>query len=167
VRSSSATSTVSAQRSEPSLVSTRVFVAFLLGIPAGLVTGLSGAWAEAASVGWDCAAGLFLSWAWSAVAGMDQQSTGDHARREDASMYFAAPAGGNDFNSDSPPRYADFAYVSFTLGMTFQVSDTTLQNSRLRSVVLRHALLSPWLRVLCRGDRCEPRGESRQRPLSV
>ena len=27
----------------------------------------------------------------------------------------------------SPPRYTDFAYVAFTIGMTYQVSDTTLR----------------------------------------
>jgi uncharacterized membrane protein len=31
---------------------------------------------------------------------------------------------GVDFNEETPPRYADFAYLAFTVGMTFQVSDT-------------------------------------------
>ena len=30
---------------------------------------------------------------------------------------------------DGPPDYADFAYLSFTIGMTYQVSDTGLQTS--------------------------------------
>jgi uncharacterized membrane protein len=41
-----------------------------------------------------------------------------------------------------PPRYADFAYLAFTVGMTFQVSDTDLQTAALRAAVLRQALLS-------------------------
>ena len=41
-----------------------------------------------------------------------------------------------------PPRYLDFAYLAFTLGMTFQVSDTNLQTSAIRATALRHALLS-------------------------
>lgn len=47
-----------------------------------------------------------------------------------------------DFNTDDPPRYTDFAYVAFSVGMTFQISDTNLTTSALRALVLRHALLS-------------------------
>jgi uncharacterized membrane protein len=50
--------------------------------------------------------------------------------------------GGVDFNQDELPRYSDFAYLAFTIGMTFQVSDTNLKNSTLRATALRHALLS-------------------------
>jgi uncharacterized membrane protein len=49
---------------------------------------------------------------------------------------------GVDFNLDGPPRYTDFAYLSFTIGMTFQVSDTPLTSSAMRRNALRHALLS-------------------------
>ena len=59
-----------------------------------------------------------------------------------ASLYYADDDGGIDFNQLEPPRYADFAYVSFTLGMTFQVSDTSLTSSGVRAVALRHALMS-------------------------
>ncbi len=59
-----------------------------------------------------------------------------------AREYYSREAGGIDFNQDAPPCYADFAYVSFTLGMTFQVSDTSIRDSALRVVVLRHGLLS-------------------------
>jgi uncharacterized membrane protein len=41
-----------------------------------------------------------------------------------------------------PPTYRDFAYVAFTIGMTYQVSDTTLRDRRIRQTVLSHALLS-------------------------
>ena len=50
--------------------------------------------------------------------------------------------GGIDFNQPDPPRYSDFAYFSFTLGMTFQVSDTNISSHQIRVTVLRHALLS-------------------------
>ena len=58
-----------------------------------------------------------------------------------ASQYYTANKG-IDFNQDAPPRYADFAYLSFTLGMTYQVSDTNITNHTIRSTVLRHTLLS-------------------------
>ncbi|MBT2522438.1 DUF1345 domain-containing protein [Arthrobacter sp. ISL-28] len=47
-----------------------------------------------------------------------------------------------DFNEETPPDYRDFAYLAFTLGMTFQVSDTDLRTASIRSTALRHALLS-------------------------
>jgi len=59
-----------------------------------------------------------------------------------ARLYFDGEPGGIDFNTDSPPRYVDFAYVSFSVGMTFQISDTNLKTSGFRSSALRHALLS-------------------------
>jgi uncharacterized membrane protein len=59
-----------------------------------------------------------------------------------AMLYYREPAGGIDFNQAERPDYRDFAYVALTLGMTFQVSDTNLQSSDIRSAALRHALLS-------------------------
>ncbi len=59
-----------------------------------------------------------------------------------ARMYYRGKQGGIDFNQDDPPRYSDFAYVSFTLGMTFQVSDTNVGDSEIRRTILRHTLLS-------------------------
>jgi uncharacterized membrane protein len=50
--------------------------------------------------------------------------------------------GGISFNQSDPPRYVDFAYLAFTVGMTFQVSDTDLQSTLVRATALRHALLS-------------------------
>jgi uncharacterized membrane protein len=41
-----------------------------------------------------------------------------------------------------PPDYRDFAYLAFTIGMTYQVSDTTLRDRRIRRAVLGHALIS-------------------------
>ncbi len=59
-----------------------------------------------------------------------------------ARLYYAGKEGGIDFNQNEPPRYVEFAYVSFTLGMTYQVSDTDLQTFAIRSTALRQALLS-------------------------
>jgi uncharacterized membrane protein len=59
-----------------------------------------------------------------------------------AHLYYTGPDGGVEFHQDAPPRYGDFAYLSFTIGMTFQVSDTNLCSDSIRAVALRHALLS-------------------------
>jgi len=50
--------------------------------------------------------------------------------------------GGIDFHDDGAPDYRDFAYVAFTIGMTYQVSDTELNSQAIRSTALRQALLS-------------------------
>jgi uncharacterized membrane protein len=50
--------------------------------------------------------------------------------------------GGIDFNQPEPPRYTDFAYLAFTVGMTFQVSDTDIQDKEIRATILGHMLLS-------------------------
>lgn len=50
--------------------------------------------------------------------------------------------GGVDFNQEQDPDYQDFAYLAFTLGMTYQVSDTALTSKAIRRTVLRHTLIS-------------------------
>ncbi|GAB16615.1 hypothetical protein GOEFS_008_00240 [Gordonia effusa NBRC 100432] len=59
-----------------------------------------------------------------------------------ARIYFTEPVGGIDFHQDSPPVYSDFAYVGFTVGMSFAISDTDLGSSAMRRPALAHALLS-------------------------
>ncbi len=59
-----------------------------------------------------------------------------------ARIYYTGRDGGVDFNQPDAPRYSDFAYLAFTLGMTFQVSDTDLKTRAMRATALRHALLS-------------------------
>jgi uncharacterized membrane protein len=59
-----------------------------------------------------------------------------------ARLYYADPVGGISFNGDTRPSYLDFAYVAVTVGMTSQVSDTSLALPALRRTVLGHALLS-------------------------
>lgn len=59
-----------------------------------------------------------------------------------AHLYYIGEDGGVDFNQAEPPAYVDFGYLAFTIGMTFQVSDTPLQSRAFRRTALRHALLS-------------------------
>lgn len=60
-----------------------------------------------------------------------------------AEIYYARPVpGGISFNQDEPPQYTDFAYMAFSLGMTYQVSDTNIETRTMRSAALRHSLLA-------------------------
>jgi uncharacterized membrane protein len=61
-----------------------------------------------------------------------------------AHVYYTEPRGGIDFKSKGheEPDYLDFAYTAFTVGMTFQVSDTDITQRAMRREVLRHALIS-------------------------
>jgi uncharacterized membrane protein len=60
-----------------------------------------------------------------------------------AHLYYTEPVGGIEFKTKhGEPDYHDFAYVSFTVGMTYQVSDTDVTRTSIRRTVLRHALLS-------------------------
>jgi uncharacterized membrane protein len=58
-----------------------------------------------------------------------------------ADLYYSRD-GGIDFNSAEEPDYRDFAYLAFTIGMTYQVSDTNIATKVLRRTALKHALLS-------------------------
>lgn len=59
-----------------------------------------------------------------------------------ARLYYSDQPGGINFHDPEPPRFRDFAYVAFTVGMTFQVSDTEIGLTSIRATVLRHAMLS-------------------------
>jgi uncharacterized membrane protein len=59
-----------------------------------------------------------------------------------AGVFYSDPIGGIDFGDDRNPDYRDFAYLALTIGMTYQVSDTTLKTKTFRHIALRHALLS-------------------------
>ncbi|MDP4285726.1 MAG: DUF1345 domain-containing protein [Bacteroidota bacterium] len=52
------------------------------------------------------------------------------------------PAGGLEFPGTTTPEYLDFAYFSFVLGMTFQVSDVQITSKRLRNFAMWHGLFS-------------------------
>lgn len=51
-------------------------------------------------------------------------------------------SGGLDFPGDTTPDYSDFAYFSFVVGMTCQVSDVQVTSSLFRRLVLLHGLIS-------------------------
>jgi uncharacterized membrane protein len=57
-----------------------------------------------------------------------------------AVLYYSGTVGGIDFNQDELPRFMDFGYMAFTIGMTYQVSDTTLRSSQIRLAAFRHGL---------------------------
>jgi uncharacterized membrane protein len=59
-----------------------------------------------------------------------------------ARLYYLDEDGGIDFKQDNPPTYSDFAYMAFTVGMSFAVSDTEPDTTAIRRVVLGHALMS-------------------------
>ncbi|MEH1167278.1 DUF1345 domain-containing protein [Micromonospora sp. CPCC 205539] len=59
-----------------------------------------------------------------------------------ARIYYTGPNGGVNFNQPQPPCYSDFAYLAFTIGTTFQVSDTNLTSNEMRRTALRHSLVS-------------------------
>jgi uncharacterized membrane protein len=59
-----------------------------------------------------------------------------------ARAYYLDEDGGIDFNQPEPPAYSDFAYLAFTLGMSFAVSDNDVTSSQIRRLALGHALLS-------------------------
>src|ERR1700749_4610096 len=62
-----------------------------------------------------------------------------------ADQHFRSTPGGIAFGADDDqqhPGYRAFAYVAFTIGMCYQVSDTTLRDPLIRRTVFAHALLS-------------------------
>ena len=61
-----------------------------------------------------------------------------------ADLHYRSGEGGIAFGDPDGqrPTYRDFAYVAFTIGMCYQVSDTTVGDRRIRGTVLFHAFLS-------------------------
>ena len=59
-----------------------------------------------------------------------------------ARLYYSGEPGGINFHDPEAPCFRDFAYIAFTVGMTYQVSDTEIGLRSIRSTVLRHAMLS-------------------------
>lgn len=60
-----------------------------------------------------------------------------------AHFYYSKETDGTiDFNGGHKPAYSDFIYVAFTVGMTFQIADTSVTGTGFRKTVLSHALLS-------------------------
>ncbi|ANI88962.1 hypothetical protein A9P82_06435 [Arachidicoccus ginsenosidimutans] len=66
-----------------------------------------------------------------------------------ANLYYAidkennsSEKGGLDFPGKEKPDFIDFAYFSFTIGMTFQVSDIEISGKHIRRFALLHGLFS-------------------------
>lgn len=59
-----------------------------------------------------------------------------------ARLYYDNNAGGLLFSQETPPSYSDFAYVAFTVAMTFQPADTRVTTGQMRMMLLRHSLVS-------------------------
>ena len=64
--------------------------------------------------------------------------------------HYQSPGGAVDFNEKDAPAYLDFAYLAFTVGMTFQVSDTNLTTKAMRRSRSRTPCMSY---LFGRGDR--------------
>ncbi|UUT36495.1 DUF1345 domain-containing protein [Microbacterium elymi] len=58
-----------------------------------------------------------------------------------ADVYYADPEGGLLFNQDEPPRYTDFAYVAFGVGLTYQVADTNVTTNAMRRIIIGQSML--------------------------
>ncbi len=65
-----------------------------------------------------------------------------HMYYDDAPDDNTKDAEGLNFPGDEDPDYIDFAYFSFTIGCTFQVSDIEISSRLIRRSVLWHGLLS-------------------------
>lgn len=59
-----------------------------------------------------------------------------------ADVYYSNRKKGINFNGKDDPQFLDFFYLGFTIGMTYQVSDTSLETGQLRRIALAQALLS-------------------------
>ena len=62
-----------------------------------------------------------------------------------AHLHFVSMTGGVVFGAGGGqelPSYRDFAYVAFTIGMTYQVSDTMVTAPQIRRTVLSHGILA-------------------------
>jgi len=86
------------------------------------------AWPQAVAV-----VGVFMAWASLHLM---------YATRYAHAYYAVDEPGGIDFNAEAPPAFRDFLYFSYNLGMTYQVSDTAVDSSAIRAIVLRHCLLA-------------------------
>jgi uncharacterized membrane protein len=82
-------------------------------------------------------AGLTVMLSWTVVNTVYTLRYADlHFRSGEGGIAFGDPAG------QERPTYRDFAYVAFTIGMCYQVSDTTVRDRRIRGTVLSHAFVS-------------------------
>ncbi len=65
-----------------------------------------------------------------------------HLYHDHGKLNTGSNVGGVNFPSEEDPDYLDFAYFSFVIGMTFQVSDVTISSRAIRRFVLLHSMIS-------------------------
>ena len=142
-----------AQRDEfrPGMEEAVIVAVVVSGVVGTLVLGLVGpgdARVGAASL---ALVGVLMQWfglhaMYSARYAFEYYDDGPGTAGREAGDPAAPPAtrepGGIDFNDSEAPSYRDFLYFSYNLGMTYQVSDNNVSTTTIRSVVLRHCLLS-------------------------
>ncbi len=83
--------------------------------------------------------GMLLSWAMVHTTFTVHYA---HLYYDDAIGDATKHAEGLSFPKEKKPDYLDFAYFSFVIGMTFQVSDVQIESRTIRRISLVHALLS-------------------------
>lgn len=83
--------------------------------------------------------GMLLSWAMVHTTFTVHYA---HLYYDDAVGDNTKHAEGLSFPKEKKPDYLDFAYFSFVIGMTFQVSDVQIESRTIRRISLVHALLS-------------------------
>ena len=59
-----------------------------------------------------------------------------------ARLCYRDDGGGIDFKREDPPAYADFAYIAFTVGMSYAPGENEPTSNHMRRIALGHALLS-------------------------
>lgn len=124
----------------PTDLSRRIADPILTGASIGCLVGVAFTLLKASNADGAGKAGLVAITVFSVVASWLVVQTMYTLRYAD--LYYSADEGGIDFDEDTLPTYVDFAYVAFTLGMTYQVSDTGISKSVIRRTALGHALLS-------------------------
>ena len=65
-----------------------------------------------------------------------------HLYHDHNQLHTGSKVGGVEFPGKTKPDYLDFAYFSFVIGMTFQVSDVVITSQVIRRFVLMHSLIS-------------------------
>lgn len=84
--------------------------------------------------------GMILSWAMVHTLFAFHYARNYYGNDEDDKTQ---PAGGLDFpGKDVKPDYIDFAYFSFVIGCTFQVSDVEISSRSIRRLAFLHQLIS-------------------------
>ena len=84
--------------------------------------------------------GLFLSWCLVHTTFTLRYARLYYQERKEINGKYSGS--GLDFPGDDEPDFLDFAYYSFVIGMTFQVSDVEVSSKEMRRLTLLHSLLS-------------------------